>query len=289
MNAKAPQFLTDVYRDLRDRHLLIPAVALLIALIAVPVLLRKPADPVPPPPVATAPTGDASAVTSAVLVDDSVDVRDYRKRLAKLKSKNPFEQRFGVDQSGSGDGSGGDEATTTDTGTELPAATGDAGTATAPTDTSTSTDVSSGSPIDTSTTPTDSTDTTDTDTETTKPEIRFLAGRVDITMGPLGKAREYDNVKYLTFLPDDADSDRDVRRPHRKRGGRGGCLRDLEPRRDRRWRWILLTPQACPVPVPDPQGWRAAPPQVRRQDLSPQGARYATRRGQGPARTELRG
>jgi hypothetical protein len=203
VNAKPPQFLTDVYRDLRDRHLLIPAVALLIALVAVPILLRKPAEEVPPAPVAAAPAGDASAVTSAVLVDDSVDVRDYRKRLAKLKAKNPFEQRFGVDQSGSGDG-GSDEAATTDTGTELPAAPGDVGGTTAPpADTPTSTDISSGSPVAPSA-PTDTTGDDTTDTETTEPEIRFYAGRVDVTVGPIGKGKDIDNVKYLTFLPDDS-------------------------------------------------------------------------------------
>ena len=38
----------------------------------------------------------------------------------------------------------------------------------------------------------------------TQPEIRFFAGRVDVTVGPLGKGKEMDNVKYLTFLPDDS-------------------------------------------------------------------------------------
>ena len=112
-NVKAPRFLNDVYRDLRDRHLLLPAVALLVALIAVPLVLRKPAEEpaVAPPPVAA--SADTTAVTSAVLVDNSVSVRDYEKRLAKLKSKNPFEQHFGVDQSDSAGGNGGGDTTST--------------------------------------------------------------------------------------------------------------------------------------------------------------------------------
>jgi len=196
--------MNDVYRDLRDRHLLLPAVVLLVALIAVPVLLRKPAEePVVAPAVATA---DTSAVTSAVLVDDSVPVREYKKRLSQLKSKNPFAVNIEVESSGSGagGGAGGDEggdtgATVSPTPTDVTGAEATSPSA-PPTDpTDTSTDVSTGAPADTS-----SPDTSDDSTDTTEPEIRFLAGRVDITMGPLGKAREYDNVKYLTFLPDDA-------------------------------------------------------------------------------------
>ena len=40
-NVRPPQFLGNLYRDMRDRHLLIPAVALVVALVAVPVLLKS--------------------------------------------------------------------------------------------------------------------------------------------------------------------------------------------------------------------------------------------------------
>ena len=213
MNSKPPQFLNDVYRDLRDRNLLLPVVVLLIALVAVPV-----------PPVA-APSGDASAVTSAVLVDDTVDVRNYRKRLAKLKSKNPFEGNFGVRVPASGSGGDGGGGEITDTGSSIPDAepspapptptptgsspTGSSPTGSSPTGSSpsvpsspspesTSTDISGGSPSGSAG------DTTDTDTETQQPQIRFYAGRVDVTVGPIGKGKDMDNVKYLTFLPDDS-------------------------------------------------------------------------------------
>jgi hypothetical protein len=195
LKLKAPQFLNDLYRDLRDRHLLLPALALIIALIAVPVLLKKPVEPAPPVPAAAAPSASATAVTSAVLVDDTVDVRNYQKRLAKLKSKNPFAINIKVEQSGSGgSGGGGGGSTSTDTTASTTAPSG------SPTTPPTSTDVSTGTPTDTTTPPT-SGDSTDTPTQ---PEIRFFAGRVDVTMGPIGKGRDYDNVKYLTFLPDDA-------------------------------------------------------------------------------------
>lgn len=205
MKAKPPQILTDVYRDLRDRHLLIPALALIIALVAVPILLRNPAAEAPPPTAAVPTSGAATAVTSAVLVDDSVDVRNYRKRLAALKEKNPFESNFSLPSTGSGDASSG--APTADTGgatasTDIPAtstgATDTASTGTVPADTP---GTDTGSTADTGSGSTGS-DTGST-TEPAQPEIRFFAGRVDVTIGPLGKGRDYDDVKYLNFLPDD--------------------------------------------------------------------------------------
>jgi hypothetical protein len=192
MKFEAPKFLDNIYRDMRDRRLLVPAIALIVALIAVPLVLKKPAQPAPPA-IAVA-TPNTTAVTSAVLVDDTVQIRNYKKRLAKMKSTNPFEVDIKVESNG-GDGSG----------------SGDTGTA-APTDTSVSTtppvstggdtastDVSVSSPPDTSTNSTDG-DTTDTPTQ---PEIRFVAGRVDVSFGPLGTGKDYNDVKYLTFLPND--------------------------------------------------------------------------------------
>ncbi len=200
MNVKAPRFLNDLYRDLRDRHLLLPVAALIAALIAVPVLLAKPTEPAPAP--TTVPTtAGTSAATAAVLVDDSVPVREYKKRLAKLKSKNPFAVNIKVETpggSGSGNGGGGSAGTTsTDTTSTDTTSSPPAGSSTPSGGGSTSTDVSSGTP--TTTTP----DTT-TPTQPTQPEIRFFAGRVDVTIGPIGKGKDIDNVKYLTFLPDDA-------------------------------------------------------------------------------------
>ena len=201
MNVKAPQFLTDVYRDLRDRHLLLPVAGLIVALIAVPVLLRKPAEPTAAVPAATAPAAASRAVTSAVLVDDNVSVRNYRKRLAKLKSKNPFDQHFGLDQSGggsSGDGGGGSTAPADST-----AAPADSGStaSTPPADTgSTGGDSTGGGSTGGGSTGSGGDSGSSTPSE---PEIHFFAGRVDVTVGPLGKGKEYDNVKYLTFLPND--------------------------------------------------------------------------------------
>lgn len=208
MNPQAPRFFNDVYRDLRDRRLLVPAVALIVALIAVPLLLRKPAEPAPAvPPIAA--VADSSEVTSAVLVDSSVDVRNYRKRLAKLKSKNPFTQHFGVQHTPNVASNGGLSSDNT----AAPPVANPNGTPSTTTPPSgggpTSTSVSSGPPTTPATTTPESTppvaNPNGTPSTPAPPEIRFVAGRVDVTVGPIGEGKDIDNVKYLTFLPSDHD------------------------------------------------------------------------------------
>jgi hypothetical protein len=88
-----PPLVQDVYRDLRDRRLLLPAAGLLLALVVVPVFLRAkpaPVSPASPPPV----SADAAAAVPAVLAEQEVGIRDYRKRLGELKAKNPFKAKF---------------------------------------------------------------------------------------------------------------------------------------------------------------------------------------------------
>ena len=90
---KAPAFLTDLFKDMRDRRLIIPAVALLVAIFAVPVLLSSsPAPSVVPPPPATDPA--AAAVEPGVLAVEELGVRDFHKRLDAMDRKNPFGDRF---------------------------------------------------------------------------------------------------------------------------------------------------------------------------------------------------
>jgi hypothetical protein len=88
-----PAVVSDVFKDMRDRRLIAPAVALLVAIVAVPALLSSTPDAaVPPAPLA--PDPDAAAVEPAVLAVQEVGVRDYRERLDSLKRKNPFGDRF---------------------------------------------------------------------------------------------------------------------------------------------------------------------------------------------------
>lgn len=204
---KPTKFLSDVYRDLRDRRLLLPAVALLVALVAVPMVLAEPAPESTPAAPAPASNG-AAALTPAVQTDDSVAVRNYSKRLDELKSKNPFKQQF-TGASGSGDssstGDSGGEASTSDstastettdsvsTGTD--SSTTDVGAVVVASDDST--DNGSGSDND------KPHDPSEEDIETV---TQLYTHRVDVTIGPEGDPKLHENVKPMTVLPDDATS-----------------------------------------------------------------------------------
>lgn len=90
---RVPRALEDLYRDMRDRRLLLPALLLVVAIVAVPVALSTPKAPAPEP-LAFVPPEGAEAVAPAVLTERTVGVRDYRERLKELKRKNPFNTQF---------------------------------------------------------------------------------------------------------------------------------------------------------------------------------------------------
>lgn len=131
-DVKAPKFLTDIYRDLDDRRLLVPVILLLVALVAVPVFLSTSTE-APPPPAPVPLDEDATAVQPAVLAEE-VGIRDYRKRLEDFKRDNPFKQKFLIppidegalagESADSSAGLGGIDSGATDTST---ATTGDTG------------------------------------------------------------------------------------------------------------------------------------------------------------------
>lgn len=205
-NLQPPQIFSDLYRDLRDRRLLIPVLGLVVAIIAVPVVLGGP-EPVPPPSQ-VAVTGDrASAFDSAVLVAEP-GIRNYGERLAALKSKNPFDQKFALpDASPFGGDPAADPtgAAAADTGAAV-AAGGVADTA----GSSTEAPIDTGPPSDTSPVSPDAGAGEPSApagqpaaAEPPPPEIRFYAGRVDVVIGPIGQTKLYEDVRYLNFLPDD--------------------------------------------------------------------------------------
>jgi hypothetical protein len=94
---KVPQFLVDLYWDLRDRHLL-PAVAVLaVAIVAVPVALSgssgangSGASGGAPGSMATSSSGSGSG--AALVARAAPGLRDYRRRLHDLHAQNPFQQ-----------------------------------------------------------------------------------------------------------------------------------------------------------------------------------------------------
>jgi hypothetical protein len=93
---KVPGFLQDLYYDLKDRHLL-PLVALLIvAIVAVPIALGQSSSEEPGAPAeAGIATPSAAASGSGELVAKATPgLRDYRKRLSRMKAENPFKQQY---------------------------------------------------------------------------------------------------------------------------------------------------------------------------------------------------
>jgi hypothetical protein len=94
---KVPDFVSDIYYDLKERHLLPLAAILLIAIVVVPFALGKSAEKQPVSSGgATATVGqEAGGSASGELVAKSAPgLRDYKRRLEHLKSKNPFRQQY---------------------------------------------------------------------------------------------------------------------------------------------------------------------------------------------------
>ncbi|HEY8816805.1 MAG TPA: hypothetical protein VIP57_17130, partial [Candidatus Dormibacteraeota bacterium] len=92
---KAPDFLADLYYDLRDRRLL-PLVALVVvAIAAVPFLLGGEVEqPTLPPPGAVALGSSGEKTSRLTVVEATPGLRDYRKRLRGRSPTDPFLQRY---------------------------------------------------------------------------------------------------------------------------------------------------------------------------------------------------
>ena len=203
---RAPRVLENLYRDMRDRRLLLPALGLLVALIAVPVLLKSSSSSAPPPPSAPIASGKPTAAEPAVLTQQ-LGVTDYRKRLDAFKSKNPFRQHFTSLPKGANlkTSSSLDSSSTSSTSSTTTTSTS-----------SVPTSPSSISPASTSPTPSSSTSTSTAPaapptTPTThnhvhhhKPVLFYVKRRIDVNVGPQGNVAEKDGVKQLSFLPNAA-------------------------------------------------------------------------------------
>ncbi len=95
---KAPDFLVDVYWDLRDRHLL-PLLALVaVAIVAVPFVLgggsKKKEEAAPADTMRAALESEIAHASSLKVVEAKPGLRDYHKRLKNRTPHNPFKQRF---------------------------------------------------------------------------------------------------------------------------------------------------------------------------------------------------
>jgi hypothetical protein len=195
-SAKLSKFFRDLHRDLVDRRLLIPLIALAVAIVAVPMLLSSSSEPVATSATAPADLSGASAVDAAVIVSDT-GIRDYRRRLEDLKTKNPFDQQFTAVKTDTTNaptpvtGSGLTPPDTTSSGSApAPASDPSAG---APTVSSPPV-VQTGPPADSSGAPADESDSTETVT-------RLITRQINVVTGPLGDTKRVKGVKNLTLLP----------------------------------------------------------------------------------------
>ena len=198
-NVRPPQFLGSLYRDMRDRHLLIPAVALVVALLAVPVLLKSHSSATTPAvAVGNASKSDSAAVPA--VVTQQLAGTQYQKRLDHLTSKNPFHQQFTtppasarvhVTSSGTGAStSTSSTATSTSTGTgSLPAS--------SPTSSTPSTGGTSSPPVS-ATSPSTGSSPSATDT---KPTSHLYTYRVSVKVGEPGQLAARPEVASLALLP----------------------------------------------------------------------------------------
>jgi hypothetical protein len=92
---KVQKFFGDVVYDLRSRNLLLPVLALLVAVVAVPVLIMKGSDG----SGGGFGLGSSASATSTPETENAVvayhpGVRNYKKRLNHLGAKDPFTQQF---------------------------------------------------------------------------------------------------------------------------------------------------------------------------------------------------
>lgn len=114
-----PKFLSDLYADLRDRHLL-PLVALLVvAIIAAPILLSGKGEEEEPAAITPASVEGEAKDAGLTVVPAEDGLRDYKKRLGHRAALNPFRrppdsESTGGASSASGSGSeGGSESGST--------------------------------------------------------------------------------------------------------------------------------------------------------------------------------
>ena len=197
---KPPKIAHDLYADLRDRKLLPLVVVLVLAMIAVPLLLKNDTEPpAPVDPAAAAAEVPEGIAAPAVLASDP-GLRDYRERLEALHKSNPFASeavKANLTESAIEDVS----ETTKAPGTPQAASSGGGG------GTSSTSETITGS----STSETTTTETTvnvgggsgggSGDGGESDQGGRWFTYRVDVETGPAGDTNRRKNVKRMTVLP----------------------------------------------------------------------------------------
>lgn len=98
---KVPNFLYDLFYDLKDRHLLPLVAVLIVAIIGAPIYFKNSGKPeaepaATPPAAATASTAATDGRAGTIVVARSEPgLRDYRRRLKDYRALDPFRQQGG--------------------------------------------------------------------------------------------------------------------------------------------------------------------------------------------------
>ncbi len=204
-NVRPPQFLANVYRDLRDRRLLLPVVLLAVALVAVPVLLKSHAKTSTMPATSTTVKASDTAAVPAV-VTQKLGVTNYRKRLNQLQSKDPFHAPPSADAVTNRV----KNASITDANIPSTSSTGSNSTSSSSTSTTLSTpSTSSTTPATGGTSATSSPSVSSTPPSSggstpqppTKPTFHLYTYRVAVKVGEPGKLSDRPEVSSLALLP----------------------------------------------------------------------------------------
>lgn len=185
--------LGNLYRDLRDRRLLPVVLLLIVAIAAVPLLMRDGGEE----PISRGSTGDNGlpggqpSQLDPVVVTQAPELRAFRQRLASFQSTNPFDQVVPPPASAA------DEAAATETGDDLGITGG------TPTDPSSAELPIDPLPVDPATVDPPATDTPPADVPPAGDDgVIFYSTRVDVRVGAIGQSEVLEDVKEFSFLPD---------------------------------------------------------------------------------------
>jgi hypothetical protein len=117
---KIPDFVYDLYYDLKERHLLPLVVVLLVAMVAVPIYVKSSAASSSEEPPHAAPIATAAIVNAGgegiVVARSEPGLRDFKRRLKGARALDPFEQKGGAGPSAA-ESSAGEEAPATEAST----------------------------------------------------------------------------------------------------------------------------------------------------------------------------
>jgi hypothetical protein len=97
---KVPDFMLDIYYDLRERHLLPLVAILLVALVALPIALTRGGSEPEAAESGAVATASSLPSSSLVVAKAAPGLRDYRRRLGDRTPQDPFVQRYAGEKSG---------------------------------------------------------------------------------------------------------------------------------------------------------------------------------------------